>query len=78
MVEANDAAAAKFAAIGITGDTLTNLLKNKKVVASLMEVLSVGEISECPKEQGSLYYALATKLKPNHQKWKVDFAAQIK
>ena len=50
MVEANDAAAAKFAAIGIQGDTLANILKNKKVTASLMEVLALGEVTDCPKE----------------------------
>lgn len=39
MVEANADAGAKFEAIGLVADTIKNVLKNKKVTASLLEVL---------------------------------------
>ena len=65
MVEATDAET-KFAAIGMTPDAVKNLIKNKKSTASLLEVLELAQVTECAKEMGALFNALATKLKPNH------------
>ena len=77
MVEANEEASAKFTAIGIQAETIKNVLKNKKVTAALLEIISLSGVSECPKEQGSLLYALATKLKPNHSNFREPFAKHI-
>ena len=74
---AEDAAAARFGAIGLKAETVTNMLKNKKTTASLNEVLDMSGVTECAKEMGALLYALATKLKPLHQSYKADFAKQI-
>ena len=77
MVEAGNNAEARFAAIGMQPDTIKNRLKNKKKTESLIEVLDLGQVSECPKEKGALLIALADKFKPNHQKYKQAFATQI-
>ena len=78
MVEAAQSeAGTKFAAIGLNADTVKNVLKNKKVTASLLEILGLAEVQECPKEKGALLYALATKLKPVHAAYKLPFAQQI-
>ena len=76
MVEASNAEA-RFAAIGMQTDTIKNRLKNKKKTEQLIEVLDLGEVSECPKEKGAMLIALADKFKPNHQKYKQAFAKQI-
>lgn len=76
MVETN-VAESKFAAIGMAPDAIKNMVKNKKATASLLEVLELAEVTECPKEMGALFSALATKLKPNHQRFKQAFSKQI-
>jgi len=75
MAEENKSeAGTKFAAIGLTAETVTNVIKNKKVTASLLEILEFSGVSECPKEKGVLFYALATKLKPAQLGFKGQFA----
>jgi len=72
MVDASTAEA-RFSAIGMQPDTIKNLLKNKKATASLLEVLDLGEVTDCAKEKGALLNALANKLKPLHQGYKQAF-----
>lgn len=78
MVEANNTAAeARFVAIGMQGDTVKNLLKNAKKTQALIDVLDCAGVQECNKQKGSLFQALATKLKPNQANYKEIFAKQI-
>ena len=64
-------------AIGMLPDAIKNLLKNKKATASLIDILDLAGVSECPKEKGALYRALADKLKPNHANYRQALAKQI-
>ena len=78
MVEADKTAAeARFLAIGMQADTVKNLLKNAKKTQALVEVLDCAGVQECTKQKGSLFQALATKLKPLHGNYKETFAKQI-
>ena len=77
MVEANSDDHARLAAIGMQPDTIKNTLKNKKVTAALLDILTIAEVSSCPKEKGALFNALATKLKPMHQPYKQVLAKYI-
>ena len=77
MVEATSDAAARFAAIGMQPETITNLLKNKGKTAALIEILDLCGVTECPKQKGSLLQAVATKLKPNQERFRESFAKQI-
>ena len=76
MVSANPAQE-RFLAIGIEPKTVQNILTNEKVTKSLLEVLDGCGVKECPKEMGSLLYAVSTKCKPKHAPYKTQFALQI-
>ena len=76
MVEQSNAAE-RLAAIGINPDKIKNIMKNKKNTDKFMEVLDLAEITECPKEKGALFEAVATKLKPSHGPYTKTFASQV-
>ena len=74
MVSADSSAKDRFLAIGLEAKTVQGMLTNEKVTASLLEVLDQVGVTECPKEMGSLLYAVATKCKPKHAAYKKAFA----
>ena len=67
----------RLLAVGIEPKTVENILKNKKVTESFMEVLTMGEVTTAPKEKGALLYALATKLKPVHMPYKAEIVKMV-
>lgn len=58
---------ARLAAIGIETTKIQNLMKNKKTAEKFIHVLDlIGNPSySCPKERGSLFETVATKVKDN-------------
>ena len=63
MVE-NNTPKDRFLAIGIEPKTVDNILKNKALTEKFVKVLDFAKTTECPKEKGALFYAMASKPKP--------------